>query len=260
MVHQSIDLEALKEIAQKRQPSKIKIKIEKTAFVARQDIQGLRIGVIRDSSFGFYYADDLKAFVDHGAELVFLNALEDTSLPQLDGLFIGGGFPETHLSALEANKSFRADILKAGQNGLPIYAECGGLMYLTRSIEWQGRKADMVGLIDGNTVMHKRPQGRGLVQLQERSDRLWHHSEEQGRSAENKESLNTIFKGHEFHYASLENLPKDSRYAFDVKRGYGITGTQDGLIIHNIQANFSHLRHTAQKPWVKEFLNFCCAR
>ena len=127
----------------------------------------LRIAVARDTAFGFYYPDDLEALEQAGAELVFFDALRDAQLPQADGLFIGGGFPETQMPALAANKGLRAQVRRAAEAGLPIYAECGGLMYLTRSITWGSETHEMVGFIPADTVMHATPQGRGLVVLEE---------------------------------------------------------------------------------------------
>ncbi len=240
MVSQSVDMAKIKSIVTRATPHVSPAPDEIGQILAST---GLRIGIIRDSAFGFYYADDLEAFRAHGAELVFINAQQDQELPKVDGLFIGGGFPETHLDLLQANSSLRRTICQAGEQGLPIYAECGGLMYLSRSISWKGKTCEMVGLVPGDVVMHERPQGRGLVRLKE-GNGLW--GQDGGGT----------FNCHEFHYASLENLPTDSRYAFAVERGFGINGEQDGIIINNTQANFSHLRHSKQKPWVSEFLAF----
>ncbi len=99
----------------------------------------VRIGIARDAAFGFYYPGDLDALRSAGAELVSFDALHAEHLPKVDGLFIGGGFPETHMEALAANTSLRRELHDAIEGGLPAYAECGGLMYLARGIEWNGR-------------------------------------------------------------------------------------------------------------------------
>ncbi|HSV29156.1 MAG TPA: cobyrinate a,c-diamide synthase, partial [Candidatus Omnitrophota bacterium] len=117
----------------------------------------LRIAVAKDAAFGFYYPDDFDALRAAGADLVFIDTMTDAALPEVDGLFIGGGFPETQAAALEANASLRADIRAKAQAGLPIYAECGGLMYLSRAIVWNGERREIVGVIPGEAVMHKRP-------------------------------------------------------------------------------------------------------
>ena len=110
----------------------------------------MRIGIARDRAFGFHYPDDLAALVAAGAELVPIDTLHDQRLPVIDGLFIGGGFPEACMAELEANVALRAALRRAIECGLPTYAECGGLMYLSRSISWQGRTARMVGAIPGD--------------------------------------------------------------------------------------------------------------
>ena len=207
----------------------------------------LRIGVLRDSAFGFYYPDDLESLAASGAELVFLDALHDARLPaDLDGLFIGGGFPETQAVALEANSSFRANLREQALAGLPIYAECGGLMYLSRSIIWNGEKRNMVGLISGDAVMHDRPQGRGYVRLRETSSFPWPRLEE-GPG---------VVPAHEFHHSRIENLSGDFSYAYRVLRGMGMGGQHDGLMVANTLACYAHLRSVGASPWAPRFVAF----
>lgn len=208
--------------------------------------KGLRIGVVRDTAFGFYYPDDFEAFETAGAELVFFDTINDTHLPDIDGLFIGGGFPETSMAALEANAGMRHEIRRAIEGGLPAYAECGGLMYLCDSLEWNGRKHEMVGVIHGDAVMCERPQGRGHTRLSASADCLW-------------QIEGGAFKAHEFHYAKVDNLPEDTRFGFDVKRGAGISGTHDGIVVNNLMAGFCHMRNTAANPWVERFLRHVVA-
>ena len=206
----------------------------------------ITIAIARDAAFGFYYPDDLEAFERAGAKLVFFDALKDATLPPCDGLFLGGGFPEMQLKELHNNGSMRTSIKKALEAGLPCYAECGGLMYLSNSISWQGQSAEMVGVISGDIVMSERPQGRGFVKLEETTATLW-----SGQASRDK-----VLPAHEFHYAQLKDLPDDSKYAYAIKRGFGIDGVRDGLIVGNCMASFSHLRNTAQTPWVPAFTTF----
>ncbi len=208
----------------------------------------LKIGVLQDSAFGFYYPDDFDALRAGGAELVFLNALTDQSLPDgLDGLFIGGGFPETAAEALEANEAFRADLRRKGEAGLPIYAECGGLMYLSRAIVWEGRRREMAGLLPGDAVMHARPQGRGYVRLRETAAFPWPRLEDGP----------AVVPAHEFHYSRLENLEGDPTFAYEVVRGAGIGQNRDGLVVRNILATYAHLRSVGASPWAPRFAAFC---
>ena len=210
----------------------------------------VRIGIIHDAAFGFYYPDDLDSLEKNGAEIVIINSLTDTHLPTIDGLFIGGGFPEEHLQELNQNTSLRESIKNAINNGLPTYAECGGLMYLTRSIEWHNEKIEMVGAIPADCKMHARPQGRGYVQLQETENSLWEYN-----SAEPLEP-DAIIPAHEFHYSSLYNIDSNLKYAYNVKRGAGITDKKDGLIYKNLLANYTHFRDTSKNQWTKRFINF----
>lgn len=209
--------------------------------VGNKYAQGLRIGVARDTAFGFYYPDDFEIFEAAGAELVFFDTINDQRLPDLDGLFIGGGFPETSMAALEANSQMRRDIGQAIADGLPAYAECGGLMYLCDTLEWNGRKHNMVGTIQGDAIMYDRPQGRGHTRLEASGDCLW-------------QVEGGAFNAHEFHHAKVENLPNGTKFGFDVKRGSGISGAQDGVVVNNLMAGFCHMRNTEANPWVHRFL------
>jgi len=206
----------------------------------------VRIGIARDAAFAFYYPGDLDGLRAAGAELVPFDTLRDRSLPDVDGLFIGGGFPEVHLEALAANVDLRHDLRERIEAGLPTYAECGGLMYLARRIEWGEREAEMVGVIPGDVVMHERPQGRGYVRLRETPDNPWPltpgaHSE---------------IRAHEFHYSSLENLAPDQRYAYRVERGHGLDGRHDGLVRNNLLACYCHLRDLEGNHWTRRFVEF----
>ena len=207
----------------------------------------VRIAIARDAAFGFYYPDDLDALRTAGAELVPFNALEDTSLPDCDGLFIGGGFPETHMAKLEANQSLRTAIKIAIEKGLPTYAECGGLMYLASQLIWEGKSCEMVGVIPGDISMYPRPMGRGYIQLQETPAHPW-----PGGFADS----DTLLPGHEFHYSILENLPANLEFAYHVRRGTGIDGQHDGLIYKNLLASYAHLRDTSSHHWAARFVAF----
>ncbi len=204
---------------------------------------GLRIAVARDRGFGFYYSDDLEAFQAMGAELIYFDATRDQSLPKADGVFIGGGFPETQMEALEKNHALRSDIKSKLNAGLPCYAECGGLMYLCNSMEWNGERRQMCGVIDADSMMCTRPQGRGYAKYTATNAHPW------GADA-------TEHQAHEFHYARLENISGNLKFARNVTRGAGIDGRRDGIVIHNVMAGFIHLRNSKSNPWVERFLGF----
>ena len=216
--------------------------------VARTGQGPVRIGIARDAAFCFYYADDLEALERAGAELMFFNALQDARLPEVDGLFIGGGFPETQMAQLEANSGLRHEIRDAIERGLPTYAECGGMMYLCRSITWRGETRQMAGAIPFDARMHTKPQGRGLVRLEETGACPWHMPRSRNAAAQ--------YSAHEFHYASLENGPADAAYAYRVLRGHGIDGNHDGIVTGNLTASFSHLRDTNSNRWTERFVAF----
>jgi cobyrinic acid a,c-diamide synthase len=207
----------------------------------------VRLGIARDAAFGFYYPGDLEALHDAGAELVAFDALHDERLPPVDGLFIGGGFPETHMDALAANRGLCAELRAAIDSGLPAYAECGGLMYLARGIDWNGRRAEMVGALPADIVMHARPVGRGYVHLRETGRGLW--PAPQPGEAE-------LIRAHEFHYSSVENLAPDVQFAYDVERGHGIDGRHDGIVHKNLLASYAHLRDVAGNRWAQRFVEF----
>ncbi len=208
----------------------------------------VRIGVARDAAFAFYYPSDLEALQGHGAELVFFNTLRDEKLPDVDALFIGGGFPETQMAALEANHAMRRQIRAAIEDGMPVYAECGGLMYLSRTLTWNGTTCAMVGAIPADTRMHARPQGRGYVILRESGESPWPLLAPTDSTVE--------IRAHEFHYSSLENVDDDLHYAYRVVRGSGIDGRHDGIIHRNVLACYTHQRDTGNQHWTGRFVEF----
>ncbi len=208
--------------------------------------RGVRIGIARDRAFGFYYSDDLEALECAGAELVFFDTLRDARLPSVDGLIIGGGFPEIFMRELEANAALRGEILAAIEAGMPAYAECGGLMYLARSLSWRGDTRRMVGAIPGDVVMHERPVGRGYVKLTLTEAHPW------GNRGEGQFEI----PAHEFHYSSIEGLDPNTRFAYRVARGFGVDGKSDGIVVNNLLAAYSHLRSSGSCDWAARFIAF----
>jgi cobyrinic acid a,c-diamide synthase len=242
-VNESVDLDRLFEIG--RQAGEI---AKPTSVPKTQTVADVRIAVARDAAFGFYYAGDLQAMRDAGAEVIEFSTIDDDALPEnIDGLFIGGGFPESSMNKLAANKHMLASIRAAIDNGLPAYAECGGLMYLSRSIRWNIEQHDMVGIIPGDIQMHEKPQGRGYVRIREVENFIWPASK-----------TSNEHHAHEFHYSSLENFSPDTdyRFAYEVLRGHGINGTHDGIMYKNMLACYTHQRHVESNPWAKRFIDF----
>ncbi len=206
----------------------------------------VRIGVARDAAFGFYYPDDLTALRRAGAELVFFDTLRDRRLPPVDGLFVGGGFPETKMRELEANRALRRQIAAAVEAGLPTYAECGGLMYLARSLTWQGRTCRMVGAVPADAVMEDRPQGRGYVRLRQTEHAPWPLPGQGGEQP--------LLAAHEFHHSRLVNVGDGVAFAYRVVRGHGIDGRHDGLVHRNLLAGYAHLRDVEANRWAGRFV------
>ena len=152
----------------------------------------------------------------------------------------------TTAKANAANRRLRRDLKHRIQGGMPVYAECGGLMYLSRCIEWQDKKADMVGIIPADTVMHRKPQGRGYVRMEKTGAFPW----------QKKPACKQVIKAHEFHYSALENLGDTGEFAFQVLRGTGIDGEYDGIVYKNLFACYTHQRNTRQNQWVRQFTDF----
>ncbi len=206
----------------------------------------IRIGIPRDAAFGFYYTGDLDALQRAGAELIFFDTLCDQRLPQVDALFIGGGFPESSMQALEANATMRRQIAEFIESGNPVYAECGGLMYLCRSMSWNGKICQMAGIIPADVEMMARPQGRGYVRVEETDAHPWPHAGMQGGE----------IPAHEFHYSKLKNITAPLNFAYRVKRGFGVDGRNDGIVYKNTLASYTHLRDVEGHHWTQRFVNF----
>jgi cobyrinic acid a,c-diamide synthase len=207
----------------------------------------IRIGIIQDEAFGFYYPSDLETFAESGASLVAIDSLKDSQLPDdIDGLFIGGGFPEERMAQLSENQPLRSSISTAIEDGLPAYAECGGLMYLCRNLVWKDVRSEMVGVIPADAVMYEKPQGRGYVRLTERDNHLWPKMGDEP----------TEVTAHEFHYSRLENIDGPLDFAYNMNRGMGIDGKHDGIMYQNLLANYTHLRDTERYHWIRRFVAF----
>lgn len=199
----------------------------------------VNIGIVRDAAFQFYYPENLEALEQAGARLVFLSALSDPELPpDLDALYLGGGFPETNALALAGNATFRASVRRAAEAGLPIYAECGGLMYLGRSLHTlEGQAFPMVGLLPYDFLMGKSPQGHGYTTLEVVAPNPFFPP-------------GTRLKGHEFHYSRMQPEPgSEARLAFHLSRGTGMGGQRDGYIYKNVLATYTHLHALGAPEW-----------
>ncbi|SPE28148.1 Cobyrinic acid A,C-diamide synthase [Acidobacteriia bacterium SbA2] len=205
--------------------------------------KGLRIGHIRDSAFTFYYPENLEMLKSAGATLVPISALSAASLPDdLDALYIGGGFPETHGKALSANKPFLAALWRAVDGGLPVYAECGGLMLLSRAIVWKTLKFRMAGILPFEVEVCPKPQGHGYTELVVDTPNPFFPE-------------GTTLKGHEFHYSRILPGSDQPNTACAVRRGVGCCHDRDGVIVGNSWASYTHLHALATPEWTQGLLN-----
>ncbi len=229
----NVDLEKIMEIASKAEPLSIPVlsplNNEKEGL-----FRGLKVGIFYDRAFQFYYPENLQILEALGATLVFINALEDRSLPPVDAIYIGGGFPEVYAEALAENESLRKDVFLAGEEGIPIYAECGGLMYLGKEIRWQGKDYPMVGLFPIRFIIEPRPQGHGYVIAKCIHPNPYF-------------PLNSEIRGHEFHYSRAEILQwkEGMNLVFTLSKGTGLSKQKDGLQYKKIFASYIHLHFYA---------------
>ncbi len=203
------------------------------------------IAVALDNSFNFYYRDNLQALRREGANLKFFSPIHDKQIPKCDGIYIGGGFPEILANLLEKNSVMKKTIKKLSEENIPIYAECGGLMYLTKSIDYDNKKFKMIGLFDAETKMTNK------MKLNYTKGKI---------ISKNIISDNTHeLRGHEFHYSELDSVSSDSKFAYELNIGQGIKNHKDGLIEYNTLASYGHLYFDSSnyaKIFVKNCINY----
>jgi cobyrinic acid a,c-diamide synthase len=196
-----------------------------------------RIGIIRDSAFQFYYPENIDALSDGGAEIVFISPLKDRELLELDALYIGGGFPETHAEQLADNKSFSRQLKALAEDGFPIYAECGGLMYLGEKLVLEGNAYPMVGILPVAFDFYKKPQGHGYTIVTVEGENPYY-------------AVGTEIRGHEFHYSRVSNWTGgENDLVFRMKRGVGINKDRDGILYKNVLATYTHVHALGTPGW-----------
>jgi len=196
-----------------------------------------RIGILRDSAFQFYYLENLEALSAAGAELVEASPLRHRRLPDLDALYIGGGFPETHAAELAANREFADHLKQAAEEGLPVYAECGGLMYLGQELVLEETAYPMAGVLPVVFGFYKRPQGHGYVKAAVEKENPYY-------------PVGSEIRGHEFHYSRVIRWTGDrSELVFRMQRGVGITEDRDGIVYKNVLATYIHIHALGMPAW-----------
>jgi cobyrinic acid a,c-diamide synthase len=231
---QHIDLDRVLSIARSAQP----LPAVELSSNLQPPTSNLQIGVIRDRAFSFYYPENFEALENAGAQLVFIDALTDRQLPDIQALYIGGGFPEMFMAELSANRTLRHSMRAAIEDGLPVYAECGGLMYLSRRLVWGDRSAEMVGALPYDVEMMDRPQGHGYVIAEVADDNPFLPK-------------GSIVRGHEFHHSRLINVDESLRAAYHLTRGNGVGNQRDGLVYRNVLAGYMHLHAAGAPGWAE---------
>ncbi len=214
---------------------------------------GVKIGIIRDAAFQFYYPENFEELRKRGGRLVEINALKEKKLPDIDALYIGGGFPETNAITLARNISFRKSLKTAIESGLPVYAECGGMMYLGSELISGGRTFPMAGIFPVSFRMEKRPQAHGYTIVKTTGENPFFRK-------------GLTLKGHEFHYSrpTLLKTQKAFPYAFTMIRGHGVKDNMDGLCYKNVLATYTHLHALGSPEWadglIQQALSYAGAR
>ena len=227
-IEENVDLDAVLELAEH-------CSVPEIADLQRPKAD-IRIGIARDPAFCFYYQDMFDAFKDYGAEVVFFSPMAG-EVPDVDGIYLGGGYPELYAETLESSETTRK-LKGLAADGLPIYAECGGLLYLCGTYEVDGRTYKLADVVPANTCMTNRLRALGYTEA---------------RSLDKNFSSKNI-RGHEFHY-SLTECDRDARFAYKMLRGKGIQDGCDGLIEHNTLAGYMH-SHPSSFP-VEKFVQKC---
>ncbi len=199
----------------------------------------VRLGVLADRIFTFYYPENLEALARAGAQPVFIDSVHQRVLPEIDGLYIGGGFPEFHLSALSENRGLMTDIALRIEDGMPVYAECAGLMYLSRSVTTKEESRPMAGVFHFDVEMTPSPQGHGYVEAVVEDDNPFY-------------APGTRIKGHEFHHSRIRPGQQPPG-ALRLVRGRGMDGKHDGLVYRNVWASYTHIHALGTPGWATAF-------
>jgi cobyrinic acid a,c-diamide synthase len=237
IVKENVEIDSVINIAENAE------NLEEEFFEIKHDDsgRGLKLGYFKDKIFSFYYPENLESLANRGVELVSISSIADKKLPDIDGLYIGGGFPESNIMELLRNRELMEQVRLKAESGLPIYAECGGLMYLAESIEYEGEIHSLSGVFPMEVKMKKEPQGHGYMQVS--------LNEKNPFFAQGIE-----LRGHEFHYSRISNINENIKTCLDVKRGKGAIDGKDGLIYKNVFASYMHLHSEGSPEWADGFV------
>ncbi|MDD2754508.1 MAG: Ni-sirohydrochlorin a,c-diamide synthase [Methanothrix sp.] len=242
IVEEGLNLDRILEIAREAQ---LLPEVEPDLYRQNTLGQGLRIGVARDEAFNFYYRDNLEMMQLSGATVVPFSPVHDRALPQVDGIYIGGGYPELYARELSENEGLRRALEQAHEKDMPIYAECGGLMYLAREIEWEGERQEMVGLVPGKAR-------RGSMRV---VSYVHGHIAQDCALGKAGEAI----MGHEFHHSEML-MDEGVKYAVRLERGTGIKDGWDGMCEGNMVASYTHVHSASFRGFPANFLRACKER
>ncbi len=206
------------------------------------DEKSVRIAFFCDQAFSFYYPENLEALVHHGAELVPVSSIDADQLPNdIQGLYIGGGFPELLAERVSSNQSLRRSVKDAAEAGLPIYAECGGMVYLSDELFWEERQFPMAGVLPISIRMHPKPQGHGYSEILVDRDNPFFNMGER-------------LLGHEFHYSRIVSGFEKIYTVYKLKKGTGCYEMRDGITYKNVLASYVHLHALGSSSWAPGFV------
>jgi len=239
VVSDNIDLDRVLNIARSAPPNREEV--VPLSIPSRIDSFGPIIGVIRDRVLWFYYQENLEALQQAGARIVELSLVSDEDWPEIHGLYLGGGFPETRAGELEAHRKVKQKIKALADQGLPIYAECGGFMYLAESLEFNGENFSMAGVFPVRTKVYDKPQGHGYIQAEIIEANPFYPVGEK-------------IVGHEFHYSSCLSIGRGARFCMQLSRGTGIKDSLDGLVYKNVLAGYAHVHALSSGIWAVNFV------
>jgi len=238
-----LDLERIQRLAETATPAESGLVLRTKAAYVTSDPDRTTIGILKDAAFQFYYPENLEALEAAGARLVYASPLTDQHLPPVDALYIGGGFPETHARELEANTPFRNELKALADNGLPIYAECGGLMYLGEGLQLEDGDFEMAGVLPVVFGFSKRPQGHGYTIVRVEKENPFFPT-------------GTTLLGHEFHYSSvMEWKGKSENLTFSMQRGTGFLDGKDGVCVNKVLATYTHIHALGTPNWATALVN-----
>ncbi len=244
VVKNNVDVEKVLEIAEEAP----RVKQEYAGSLEQQKCYepvDVKIGYFNDKAFSFYYPENLEMLRAEGAELIPISSVHNTFFEDLDALYVGGGFPEMNLSKISMNRGMIAAIKKMAEDGLPIYAECGGLMYLAKEIVWKERRYSLSGVLPIVINMFDKPQGHGYCEMSVDSENPFYE-------------IGTVIKGHEFHYSKISDYDPGIESCLSVSRGCGCFYGRDGLTYKNVFASYLHVHALATPEWVRGMIR--CAK